>query len=75
MILVYGYEQDKVDYFKHYPFNIYIYIILTEIIIIYNCHGVTATQLTTFVHLYSCNNITLKMTAIVAETSWWECSE
>jgi len=32
--------------------------------IIFNCFGVTATQLTTFVRLYSCNNnITLKMAA------------
>jgi len=36
---------------------------------------VTATQLTTFVPLYCCNNnSTLKMVAIMAETSWqnWE---
>jgi len=28
------------------------------------------TQLTTFVALYSCNNITLKMAAKAAETCW-----
>jgi len=38
---------------------------------IFNCYVVTTTQLTTFVPLYSCNNnITLNMTAVVAET-WW----
>jgi len=31
---------------------------------------VTATQLTTFVPLYSYNNITLKMTALAAEARW-----
>jgi len=36
---------------------------------------VTATQLTTFVLLYSYNNITLKMAAIAAETSRWEFSD
>jgi len=36
---------------------------------------VTVTQLTTFVHFYSCNNITLKMTAIPAKTCWWEHCE
>jgi len=47
------------------------YIILTEIIIIFNCHGMAAKQLTTFVPLYNFNNnITLKMAAIVAETCW-----
>ena len=31
----------------------------------------TATQLTTFVPLYSCNNnVTLKMAAVAAETCW-----
>jgi cell division protein YceG involved in septum cleavage len=41
-----------------------LYIILTEIIIIFNCYGVTATQLTKIVPFYSCNNnTTLKMTA------------
>jgi len=29
----------------------------------FNCYRVTATQLTTFVPLYCCNNITLKMVA------------
>jgi hypothetical protein len=60
--------------FNHYPFLTYInitYIILTVIIIIFNCYGVTATQLTTFVSFYSCdNNITLKMDAVAAETCW-----
>jgi len=43
--------------FNNYPLTfIFIpYIILTEIIIIFNCYGVTVTQLTTFVPLYSCN--------------------
>jgi len=36
---------------------------------------VTATQLTTFVSLYSCNNITLKKAVIEAETCWWEYCE
>jgi len=37
---------------------------------------VTASQLTTFVLLYSCeNNITLKMAAVAAETCWWENCE
>jgi hypothetical protein len=44
------------------------YIILTEIIIIFSCYGVTATQLTAFVPVYFYNNITLKMAAVVAET-------
>ena len=55
------------------PFVTYIYItyiILTEIIVIFNCYGVTMTQLTTFVSLYSRNNIALKMTAEAAETCW-----
>jgi len=56
--------------FNHYPYLTHIYntyIILTEIIMILNCFGVM-TQLTTFVPLYSCDNITQKMTAIAAET-------
>jgi len=59
--------------FKHYPLvtSIYIaYVILNEIIIIFNCYGVTVTQLTTFVSLYSCNNITMKMATVAAETYW-----
>jgi len=35
---------------------------------------VTEKQLTTLVRL-CCNNITLKMAAIAAETCWWEFSE
>jgi hypothetical protein len=51
------------------------YIILPEIII-FKCYGVIATELTTSVPLYYCNNnITLKMAAIVAETYWWEFGE
>jgi len=56
--------------FNHDPFLTYVYstyIILTEIIIIYNCYTVTVTQLTTFVPLHCCNNITLKMAAIAAK--------
>ena len=34
---------------------------------VFNCYAVTATQLTTYVPLYSCN-ITLKMAAVAAET-------
>jgi len=51
-------------------FNLYYIanIIITETIIIFNCYGVTATQLTTFVLLCSFKNITLKMAAIAAET-------
>jgi hypothetical protein len=59
--------------FKHFPFLTYIYvtyIILTEIIIIFNCYEVTATQLTTFIPLYSYNNITLKMAALAAAACW-----
>jgi len=59
--------------FKHYPFLTYIYItniILTEILIIFNCCRMTVTQLTTFVPFYSCNNITLKIAATAAETCW-----
>jgi len=43
--------------FNHYLLTyIFIsYIILTEMIVIFNCYGVMVTQLTTFVHLYSCN--------------------
>jgi len=42
---------------------------LTEIIVIFISDGVTATQLTTFVLLYSYNNdITLKMATIATET-------
>jgi len=37
---------------------------------------VTATQLTSFVPLYSfINNITLKMATVVAKTCWWEHNE
>jgi hypothetical protein len=37
----------------------------------FNYYRMTATQLTTFVPLYSCNNnITLKMAAVAAETCW-----
>jgi len=64
--------------FNHYPFLTYIYITyttVTEIIIIFNCYVVTVTKLTKFVHLYCCNNITLKMTAIAAETCWGENCE
>jgi hypothetical protein len=45
--------------------------ILTEITIIYNCYGVTPTQLTTFIpfHCYD-NNITLKMAVVAAERCW-----
>jgi len=44
--------------FNNYPLTyIFIsYIILTKIIIIFNCYGVTVTQLTTFVPLYFCND-------------------
>jgi hypothetical protein len=60
--------------FNHYPFLTYIcitYIIINETIIIFNCYGVTATQLTTFVPLYSFNNyINLKMATLAAETCW-----
>jgi hypothetical protein len=62
----------RLNSFNHYPFLTYIYItyiILTEIIIIFNCYGVTATLLTTFVPSYCCdNNVTLKMAGIVAVT-------
>ena len=61
--------------FNYDPFLTYIYIThitLTEIIIIFNCYGVTMAQLTTLVPLYSCNNITLKMVMIAAETRGWE---
>jgi len=34
--------------------------------VIFNCYVVTATQLTKFVPLYSCNNITMKMAATAA---------
>ena len=38
------------------------YVILPEIIIIFNCYVMTAIQPTAFAHLYSCNNnVTLKM--------------
>jgi hypothetical protein len=59
--------------FNHYPFLTYIYIIyviFTVIITIFNFNDVTATQLTTFVPLCSCNNITLKMAEEAAETCW-----
>jgi len=36
---------------------------------------VTTKQLTIGVLLYSCNNIALKLTAIAAETFWWEHCE
>jgi hypothetical protein len=36
----------------------------------FNCYGVTTTQLTTTEPLYSLNNITLKMAAVGAETCW-----
>ena len=62
------------QYFNHYPFLTYIYItyiILTEITVICNCYTVTATQLNTFVSLYSCNNIIIpRAGGIAAETCW-----
>jgi hypothetical protein len=65
--------------FNHYPFLTYICIncvIITETAIMFNCYRMTATQLTTFVPLYSCNNnINLKMVAVAAETCWREFSE
>jgi hypothetical protein len=51
--------------FNHYQLLTYIYI--TYKILTYR---VTATQLTTFVPLYSYNNITLMMAAIEAYTYW-----
>ena len=60
--------------FNQYPLLTYsyiAYIMLTEVIIIFNCNGVTAGQLTAFVPLYCCdNNTTLKMAAVAAETCW-----
>ena len=59
--------------FNHYPFLtcIYItYVILTDILIFFNCYGVTTTQLIIFVPWYSCNNVTLNMAATVSETYW-----
>ena len=61
--------------FNHHLFLTYIYIshiFLTEIIIIFNNHVLTKTQLTKFILLYSSNNITLKMVAVAAETCWWK---
>jgi hypothetical protein len=61
--------------FNHYPFLTYIYItniILTEITVIFNCYRVPVTQLTTFVCLYFCNNITPRAARIAAKTCWWE---
>ena len=62
--------------FNHGPILTHIYItytILTKIINIFNCYGVPATHLITFVQLCSYNtNITLKMAAIAAETCCWE---
>ena len=58
--------------YNYYPFSSYIditYIILSNIIKIYNCYGTTS-QLTTFVPLHSCNNVALKMATIAAETCW-----
>ena len=44
---------------------------LTEVIIIFNCYGVTETQLTTFVPFNSYNNnFTLKVAAIAAKKCW-----
>ena len=58
--------------FNHYPFfnlRLYYYKMLTENIVIFNCYGVTATQLNEFVPLYYCdNNITLRMVSTAAET-------
>jgi len=45
------------------------YIILNEIIIIFNCYVVMMTQLNTFVPLYCCN-ITMWMATVAAETCW-----
>jgi hypothetical protein len=65
-------EQFYAQDFNHYPFltSVLTYIIVTEIIVIFNCYGVMTTQLTTFAPLYSCNNITQKKAAIAAETCW-----
>jgi hypothetical protein len=67
----------KILIITHFLTYIYIiYIILTEIIIIFNSYGVRATQQTTFVPWHFCNyNITLKMAPIAAATCWWEYSE
>jgi len=35
------------------------------------CYAVTTTQITPFLLLCLCNNITLKMAAIAVETFWW----
>ena len=52
-------------------YELYYLYNLAVIIMIFNCHDVTPTQLITFVPLYCYdNNITLKMAAIVAETCW-----
>ena len=53
--------------FNHDPFLTYTYctyIVLTEIVIIFNCYAVKVTQIITFVPLCCGNNITLKMAAI-----------
>jgi len=55
----------------HTDYTLPYYIILTEIMIIFNSYGVTSTQRATSVLLYSCNkNITLKMATSAAETCW-----
>jgi len=68
--------------FNYYDLIVIIIIIVNcydkynFVTIICSCYGVTATQLTTCVPLYSCNNnITLHMAAIAAETCWRENSE
>ena len=69
-ITLHGQKNFSSQDFNHFQYLNYICItdiILTEIIIVFNCCGVTTTQLTAIVPLYSCN-ITLKMVAIPAET-------
>ena len=62
----------KPQNFKHYPFLTYIcipYIILSEIIIIFKFLWSDDTT-NHIVLLYCCNNFSLKMATITAETCW-----
>ena len=79
VITQHGINSSNSKDFNNYTFLTYvhiIYIIFTEIVIIFNCHVVTAIQPTTFVSLYTCDNsTTLRMEAISAETCWSEYCE
>ena len=70
-----NHSTHKLLSFKINGFNILKYTIQTNITRKEKLTKYKITNKTTFVRLYSCNYVTLKMTAIAAETCWWEYCE